>query len=87
MRGAGDGRERGRLVSISTTTKASWIAMAVAVFIVIWLVRGAHTAGLREGCEQACVRLQQDHAASMCAQLIEKDLAIDESANEAMERK
>jgi hypothetical protein len=73
--------------SISSTTKAIWIALAIAVFFVVGLVDNAYKAGLSEGREQACARLQQDHNASMCAQLIGKDVAIDERVNEAMERK
>jgi hypothetical protein len=71
---------------MSSAAKASWIAVAVAVFILVGLVNGAYTAGLREGREQACARLAHDQEASTCAQLVEKDVALDDRTNKAMGR-
>jgi hypothetical protein len=73
-------------VSVSSAEKASWIAVAVAVFILVWLVKVAYTHGLIEGREQACARLAHDQDAGMCAQLIGKDVALDERVNKKMGR-
>jgi hypothetical protein len=71
-------------VSMSSAAKGGWIAVAVAVFVVVGLVHNAYTAGLQEGREQACARLEHDQEASWCAQLIAKDVALDERVNKAM---
>ena len=71
---------------MSSTAKAIWIAVAVAVFILVGLVNGAYKAGLKEGREQACARLAHDQEASTCGQLIERDVALDDRTNKAMGR-
>jgi hypothetical protein len=72
---------------MSSAEKGGWIAVGVAVFILVGLVHTAYIHGLEEGREQACARLEHDQEASWCAQLIEKDVALDERVNKAMERK
>lgn len=71
---------------MSSTAKAIWIAAGTAVLILVGLINNAYKAGLTEGREQACARLAHDQEASMCAQLIEKDVALDDRTNEAMGR-
>jgi hypothetical protein len=63
-----------------------WIfaAVAIAVFMLVELINNAHRAGLREGREQACARLAQDHEVHPCAELIEKDVALDDRVNKKM---
>jgi hypothetical protein len=63
-----------------------WIAVAVAVFLLVELINNAYRAGLREGREQACARLAHDQEAYVCAQLIGKDVALDERVIKAMGR-
>lgn len=41
---------------MSSTAKAIWIAVAVAIFILVELVNNAYKAGLTEGREQTCAR-------------------------------
>ena len=72
---------------MSQAEKATWIAVAVAVSILVFLVNVAYTHGLIEGREQACARLAHDQDASYCAQLIEKDVALDERTTKDMEAK
>jgi hypothetical protein len=71
---------------MSSAAKAGWIAVAVAVYVLVGLVNGAYTSGLTEGREQACARLAHDQEASMCAQQIEKDVALDDRTTKAMSR-
>lgn len=73
-------------MSMSATTKAIWIAVAAAGFILVGLVNSAYKAGLNKGREQACARLAHDQDASICAQLIKKDVALDDRTNRAMGR-
>jgi hypothetical protein len=73
-------------MSMSSTAKAIWIAVAVAVLILVGLVNSAYKAGLTKGREQACARLAHDQEASICVQLIEKDVALDDRTNKAMGR-
>jgi hypothetical protein len=72
---------------MSPVEKATWIAVAVAVSILVFLVNVAYTHGLIEGREQACARLSHDEEASWCAQLIEKDVDLDERTTKDMEAK
>ena len=71
---------------MSSKKMSVWIAaaLAVAAFMLVELVHNAHTVGLREGREQACARLAQDHEVHPCAELIEKDVALDERVNNEM---
>jgi hypothetical protein len=46
-----------------------------------------YLAVLREGREQACARLAHDQDANLCAQLIKKDVAIEERVDKDMGRK
>jgi hypothetical protein len=75
-------------VSMSSNKIGGWIAaaLAVAAFMLVKLVNNAYTSGLVEGREQACARLAHDQEASRCAQLIEKDVELDDRTTKAMER-
>lgn len=73
---------------MSSSKMGGWIVagLGVAAFVLAELVHNAYTAGLREGREQACARLAHDQEASTCAQLIEKDVVLDDRTNKAMGR-
>lgn len=76
-------------MSMSINKMTRWIILAtvVAAFIVVGMVHDAYKEGLTDGRQQACARLDHDHAASFCEQLIEKDVALDERVDEEVKRK